>query len=188
MDIRTFKYELIDGYNICCQCSIISNPRSITWGGTFDRTIDDEKKLDRKIDLMLIGQNPWFNNNKNDSNIYGRAFGDKSEQILNEYFTKHSFDLSKIWITNGVQCSVKDNDPLNVEKAFENCQHFLITEIEYVRPKIIAPMGKTIGALLLKLDLKQYKVIPILHPNALSHNPNLTSKFDEQLSNLRKLI
>lgn len=147
--------------------------------------------LEHSINVMLIGQNPWFNKKKYKENIYERAFGDKSEKILIEYFSKYELDISRLWITNIVKCSVTDNNPNNVEKAFSNCKHFIVEEIEKVNPKILVPMGTVTFDLLLdlihefKLDQKVYK---IYHPNAISYNPKLKEKFELQILKLKELI
>lgn len=187
-----FKTELKDGYSICIQCEgLISEPRCVTWGGTFDREIEDPKELDHEIDFMFLGQNPWFNNKKNKENIYGRAFGDKSEKILIDYLTRHKFNFSKIWITNVVQCSVLNNDPNIVLDAFENCKKYLLMEIELVKPKVLVPLGNIANDLirLLKKDAGlKIKIKKIYHPNAISYNSNLKEKYDEQLEELKELL
>jgi len=195
VDIKNYVTEKIDSYDVCCQCSfdIISNPRCVTWGGTFDRTCEDPIKLDRNIDLMLIGQNPWYNEKRHESkNIYGRAFGDKSEKILIDYLTQHNFNPANIWITNVVQCSVINNDPAFVQKAFENCKYFLIEEILLVNPKILVPMGKVAEKMLNKVlkspKLGKLYVYNIYHPNALSYNPQLKQRYHEQFEDLKRMV
>ena len=187
------KYEVINGQSLCRQCneSLVPKLRSITWGGTFDHRIENPDDIEKEIDFFLIGQNPWFNSNNSKENVYGRAFGDKSEKILIEYLTKHKFDFSKIWITNVVKCSVENNNPNFVSKAFESCKYFIDEEIKKVKAKVLVPMGNV--AFDLTLDLvKNFSIdLPIhkiFHPNALSYNNSLKEKFNEQLIKLKRMI
>lgn len=197
LDIKNFSYTEVDDYLICNECfsdsplSVISLPRSITYGGTFDRKHFKFEEVKDKIDFMLIGQNPWFNNNKDKENVYGRAFGDKSEKILIEYLDKVKIDASRIWVTNTVQCSVLNNEPALVIKAFQKCKYRILEEIKQINPKVLVPMGNVTYDLLQEaireFDIK-IKVVKILHPNALGHNPSLADRFEEQLKKLKGLL
>jgi uracil-DNA glycosylase family 4 len=187
-----FRYREDQGNLVCCQCSelIITNPRCLTWGGTFDRKCQNFKELNHDIDFMLIGQNPWFNNKKTKENVYGRAFGAQSEKILIKFLNQLNFDISKIWITNATHCSVIDNDPKLVEEAFNNCQYRLLEEIKAVNPKVLVPLGniaKKMTHQLLHEQSLEWKVYNIYHPNALSYN-NLEEKYIEQLEELKRMI
>lgn len=188
--IDDFKYEEEDGYMVCKQCKkdIISTPRCMTWGGTFDRKIEDPHQLNYQIDFFLIGQNPWYSKDLEKSgNFYGRAFGAKSEQILIDYITRHKIDHSKIWISNAVQCSVINNDIKLVEKAFENCKKYLEKEIELVKPKLLVPMGNTAFKLTIELNTN-IKIYKILHPNATSYKSDLKEVYDRQFETMKRKI
>jgi DNA polymerase len=190
--VDSFKHEKKDGYYICNQCGdkIISEPRCVTWGGTFDRKIEDPNKLDYEIDYMFLGQNPWFNNKKNKENVYGRAFGDKSEKILIDYLTQHEFDFSKIWITNVVQCSVLNNDSSLVLNAFEYCKQYLLLEIQLVKPKVIVLLGNVASNLFMLLKKEEQlnaAIKKIYHPNAISYNSNLKEEYHTQFEELKEL-
>jgi len=161
---------------LCTQYNIITEPRVITFGGILDRATNQS----RYVPLFFVGQNPWINILKPKEVGLYRAFGDKSEKILLSCLEKTNIEARHIWITNAVACSVVNNNPEYVKKAFCFCKKRLEDEINYVKPKVIVAMGNVTFELL--SSYSNFLVEKIYHPNALSYNPTLREKFIKQLT------
>jgi uracil-DNA glycosylase family 4 len=178
--------NIVERIKACQKCS--NQLKCVTWGRTLDRS---SESLDSEIDCVIIGQNPWFNNKKNEESVYCPCFGDKSEKILLSFFNKFPFNFSRLWITNAVKCSVEKNDANKVYNVFDNCKEFLKEEIETLKPKLIVTLGDVankVSMLFLRDENINIQRIKILHPNALSYNNSRDTEYEQQIKNVYDII
>lgn len=152
---------------LCNNCSLAQSRTNIV----FSDGIPNSK-------LMLIGEAPGYNEDKQ-----GKPFVGKAGQLLDKIF--ESVGLSRkenIYICNTIKCRPPENrDPLPEEK--EACRAFLDAQIEILKPRIILLCGKvalnsmlntTIG--ITRVRGKWFegpygsKMMPIFHPSYLLRN------------------
>lgn len=167
MTIESDLEEVKQLCELCNNCSLAQSRTNIV----FSDGIPNSK-------LMLIGEAPGYNEDKQ-----GKPFVGKAGQLLDKIFA--SVGLSRkenIYICNTIKCRPPENrDPLSEEK--EACRAFLDAQIEILKPRIILLCGKvalnsmlntTIG--ITRVRGKWFegpygsKMLPIFHPSYLLRN------------------
>lgn len=167
MTIESDLEEVKQLCELCNNCSLAQSRTNIV----FSDGIPNSK-------LMLIGEAPGYNEDKQ-----GKPFVGKAGQLLDKIFA--SVGLSRkenIYICNTIKCRPPENrDPLPEEK--EACRAFLDAQIEILKPRIILLCGKvalnsmlntTIG--ITRVRGKWFegpygsKMMPIFHPSYLLRN------------------
>ncbi len=131
-----------------------------------------------KADIMIIGQNPGYYENK-----YGVPFIGASGKLLTKHLQLININRKDIWITNVVKCKTPNNrQPYDIE--VKNCLPFLVQEIKEIKPKIIILLGKTAlsvfmpNATLNSVLGKWYRIgrsyiFTTYHPSYIIRNPEL---------------
>lgn len=129
--------------------------------------------------LMLIGEAPGFNEDKQGEPFVGRA-----GQLLNAMLKSVGLKREEIYIANILKCRPPNNrDPLASE--VEECTPFLDEQIRLIQPKLLLALGRIAAHYLLKKkssleSLRQQKYIygqeqvPLIvtyHPAYLLRNP-----------------
>jgi len=155
-----------------------------------------EGNLDSRI--MLIAQAPGENEDRN-----GMMFIGPSGKVLDELLKISQVGREEFYITNLVKCMLpKYRKPKQDE--IDICSSYLDKEIEIIEPKILVPLGyystkyifkkynlltppknefyKIYGKLLISADFK--KILPLQHPAAILHRPELREVL---IKNYRKL-
>ena len=126
MTIESDLEEVKQLCELCNNCSLAQSRTNIV----FSDGIPNSK-------LMLIGEAPGYNEDKQ-----GKPFVGKAGQLLDKIFA--SVGLSRkenIYICNTIKCRPPENrDPLPEEK--EACRAFLDAQIEILKPRIILLCGK----------------------------------------------
>lgn len=152
---------------LCNNCSLAQSRTNIV----FSDGVPNSK-------LMLIGEAPGYNEDKQ-----GKPFVGKAGQLLDKIF--ESVGLSRkenIYICNTIKCRPPGNrDPLPEEK--EACRAFLDAQIEILKPRIILLCGKVALNSMLNTTTgitrvrgKWFegpygsKMMPIFHPSYLLRN------------------
>jgi len=136
----------------------------------------------------------------------------ESEDNKNKYFTNRSgemlknmcqnilnIELKNIYFTHSVKCK-----PLNSNKPslseYNSCKHYLLAQIELIKPNIIITLGQEAYENLTgEIDnfekvrghicnFKNYKIIPIYHPNYLLRNPELKKITLNDLNTIKRYI
>lgn len=105
---------------------------------------------DPNAPIMFVGEGPGANEDLQGRPFVGRA-GNLLDKLLKEVA---KVDRDKFYITNVVKCRPPKNRVPTTEEM-EKCSHFLIAQIEIIKPKIIVALGSTA----LNYFLKQ--VVPI---------------------------
>lgn len=144
-------------------------------------------------DLMLIGEAPGANEDKQGEPFVGRA-----GQLLNKIMAAIQFNRDDIYIANILKHRPPDNrDPLPEER--ERSLPYLERQIDLIQPKLILCLGLVSGHTLLKTSLqlkdlrakfhryrKEYELMVTYHPAALLRNSGWKRGTWEDVQLLRK--
>ncbi|MBM31813.1 MAG: uracil-DNA glycosylase [Chloroflexi bacterium] len=132
--------------------------------------------------LMMVGEGPGFNEDKEGLPFVGRA-----GKLLDKLLSEISITRKDIFITNIVKCRPPNNrDPLPNELEF--CSPYLEKQIKIFNPRVIVTLGrfslsyflpnKTISSVRgQQIELDGRIIYPVYHPAAGLRN----SKFSEIL-------
>lgn len=147
-------------------------------------------------DIMFIGEAPGA-----DEDEQGLPFVGRAGQLLTKMIEEpRSLNLprSEVYIANILKCRPPGNrKPLPAEVA--QCEPYLITQIELIKPRIICALGATSANTLLKNNTPigamrgqtfDYHGVPLLityHPAALLRNPNWKKPAWEDMLTLRTM-
>ena len=87
-------------------------------------------------EIMFVGEAPGA-----DEDAQGRPFVGKAGQLLTRIIQAMKFSREEVFITNVVKCRPPQNrTPLRSE--VEECQVYLLGQIETIEPKVIVALGK----------------------------------------------
>ena len=144
-------------------------------------------------DIMIIGEAPGFNEDKE-----GRPFIGAAGRLLSELLANAGFTRGDVYITNTVKCRPPDNrNPLPFE--MDQCKKYLERQVELINPEIIITLGRfsfnrffpdeTIGASRGKLMTQgDQKFYPMYHPAAALRQDRFKKLLEEDMMNLRSLL
>ncbi|MBM3934416.1 MAG: uracil-DNA glycosylase [SAR202 cluster bacterium] len=157
------------------------------------RTMSVPGEGSRTAQIMIIGEAPGFNEDKQ-----GRPFVGQAGNVLNRMLASIGLKREDVYITNMVKSRPPENrDPLPAE--IEACRPFLDRQIELIRPKVIVCLGRHSfgkffpGELISKSrgKARKYKdmiVYPMYHPAATLHNPGLLPALEADFKKLKDLL
>jgi len=152
--------------------------------------------------IVFIGEAPG---NKEDK--LGEPFVGSAGKLLNQVLEKTGFSRKNVYVTNLVKCRPpKNRKPLKNE--LDACYNYLQRELEYIKPKIIAPLGNTaLYSIMRKYGLKPSKIgdthgkifegkavwgnvriVPLYHPAAALYNKNLFGLIEKDFEKLKEII
>lgn len=144
-------------------------------------------------DLMLIGEGPGFNEDKQ-----GRPFVGAAGKFLEELLAYAGYKREEVYITNIVKSRPPGNrDPEPDEIAA--CQPYLERQIELIDPKVIITLGRYSmyryfpGASISKIHGQSRRignrlVVPMFHPAAALHQPRWQALIVEDFRKLPELV
>jgi len=130
-------------------------------------------------DLMIIDYSVSNSDDANNSYYNGRS----GEILTNMIVNVLGLNIQDIYITHAIKCKpLNSNTPSTSE--WDSCKDYLFSQIEFVKPKVIVTLGKDAYAKVTSenenfqnvrghvINFKEYKLIPIEHPNHLLRNPD----------------
>ena len=146
--------------------------------------------------FMVVGQNPGFNECKQDTPFVGDAGKNFDAEIA-----KHGLSRNDFYITNTVKC-LTDNNALPSSETIKRCQTFLNMELAILAPKFIITLGavafgyfcsqavysKALGKMTHSETIDK-KVFAIYHPSP--RNLSVESRrtaFEKQIGMLCKVV
>jgi uracil-DNA glycosylase family 4 len=149
-------------------------------------------------DLMFVGEAPGASEDEQGVPFVGRA-GKLLEKLLEEI----GLSRAEVFIANTLKCRPPGNrDPLPVE--IENCQEYLLRQVELIQPTVICTLGNFSTKLLradptgitrlhgqpevLRLGARAVRLYPIYHPAAALYTPRLLETLREDFSRLPELL
>lgn len=163
-DLDKYYQEICE----CQKCGLGATRNKFVFGGG-----------DPQANLMLVGEAPGAEEDRLGEPFVGRA-GKLLDKILKAINRSRTKD---VYICNVIKCRPPNNrDPLSTE--VEECEPYLLKQIEIMRPKLIVALGRVAGKTLLKVEqplkgmrgkLHDYFGTPLIvtyHPAALLRNSN----------------
>ncbi len=146
-------------------------------------------------DIMFIGEAPGYHEDQQ-----GLPFVGQSGKYLNELLEMIGLSREEVFISNVVKCRPPNNrDPLPDE--IEICVNtYLKEQVEIIRPKIIATLGRFSMALFFSKNARITKIhgqplrannriyYPLFHPAAVLRNPNLRPAMEADFKRMLTLI
>ncbi len=138
-------------------------------------------------DLMIID----FSVSSNDDSLNNYYTGRSGEMLKDMIQKVLKLNIDDIYFTHAIKCkTLSSNIPSTSE--WESCKNYLYSQIGYIKPKIIVTLGKDAYAKIIDededfqdvrghvIDFKDYKLVPIEHPNFLLRNPeNKKTSFND---------
>ncbi|TKI70407.1 uracil-DNA glycosylase [Sulfurimonas crateris] len=133
----------------------------------------------QNADLMIIDYSVSYSEDNANSYYSGRSGEMLKDMIENVLKLK----VEDVYFTHAVKCKpLNSNIPSDSE--WDSCKSYLFSQIEFVKPKVVVTLGKDAYAKVTSeeenfgsvrghvVDFKDYKLVPILHPNHLLRNPD----------------
>ena len=164
---RLQNYEL--SIKNCLKCKISSTRSNFIFGAG-----------DPDADLLIVGESPSKEDDQNGTLLSGNR-----GKLLKKILSAIGRDKTNgVYILNILKCWIPNNrDPLTSE--INKCEPYLIKQMNFIQPKLIVALGKTVGKILLKKDIDfetmrnkthHYHDTTLrvtYHPAALINNPSL---------------
>ena len=145
-------------------------------------------------DIMFIGEGPGQHEDRQ-----GRPFVGPAGKLLDELLHDAGLRREQVFITNIIKCRAPQNrDPRPDE--VQACRGYLDGQIAAINPRVICPLGRPATQTLLDPKASISKVhgrpferdgilyVPIYHPAACLHNPNLRPALVEDFKKLKALL
>lgn len=131
-------------------------------------------------DLMIVDYSVSQAQDSTNSYYAGRSgvtLKNMVEKVLGVY-------IDDAYLTHAVKCKpLQSNKPSPSE--WNSCKSYLFAQIEFVKPKVIVTLGEDAYGEMTEdygnfenvrghvIDFKEYKLVPIYHPQYLLRNPDL---------------
>jgi len=111
--------------------------------------------------------------------------GRSGETLKNMVEKVLHLSVNDIYLTHAIKCKpLQSNKPSPSE--WNSCKNYLFSQLEFIQPKVIVTLGEEAYAHLTNdsadnfenvrghvIDYKNYKLVPIYHPQFLLRNPEL---------------
>ena len=178
-DYEVFKEKALK----CERCNLRSSCTQVVMG---------EGSLDHKI--MFIGEGPGASEDKK-----GRPFVGRAGRLLDKILESVNIKRDNIYITNIVKCRPPENrNPTDNE--MKACSPILKTEIKYINPKVIVPLGSVASQYLIDSSIKITKdrgkwynkgelyFLPTFHPAYLLRNENMKKPVWKDFKKIKKAV
>jgi len=178
-DYEEFKNKALQ----CERCRLRESCTQVVMG---------EGSLENKI--MFIGEGPGASEDKK-----GRPFVGRAGRLLDKILKSVNIKRKDIYITNIVKCRPPENrNP--TENEMEACSPILKTEIKYIKPKVIVPLGSVALKYLVGPQRKitedrgnwfnkgELYFLPTFHPAYLLRNANMKRPVWNDFKKIKKSI
>jgi DNA polymerase len=145
--------------------------------------------------LMIVDFSVSATDDSTNSYYSGRS-GETLKKMIENVL---NLDINDVYFTHAVKCkTLNPNTPSTSE--FNSCKSYLFAQIEFVHPEVIVTLGADAyykvsdetdnfedvrGHI---IDYKNYKLVPIYHPQFLLRNPNLKKPTMNDLKTIKSLI
>lgn len=159
---------------------------------TCTQVVMGEGSLKHKI--MFIGEGPGSSEDKK-----GRPFVGRAGNLLDKILKSVKIKREEIYITNVVKCRPPDNRNPN-QNEMEACSPILKTEINYINPKVIVPLGSIALKYLLGdskkitedrgkwFNIGELYFLPTFHPAYLLRNERMKKPVYKDFIKIKKTI
>lgn len=134
----------------------------------------------QNADLMIIDYDVSQTQDSSNSYYSGRS----GETLKNMIEKVLNLNINDVFLTHAIKCkTLKSNKPSPSE--WNSCKPYLFSQIEFIQPKVVVTLGNEAYNKVTEdddnfenvrghvIDFKNYKLIPIYHPQYLLRNPEL---------------
>ena len=131
-------------------------------------------------DLMIIDYDISQTQDASNSYYSGRS----GETLKNMIENVLGLSIDDVYLTHAIKCKpLKSNRPSPSE--WNSCKPYLFSQIEFIQPKVVVTLGNEAYNKVTEdddnfdnvrghvIDFKDYKLVPIYHPQYLLRNPEL---------------
>jgi DNA polymerase len=149
-------------------------------------------------DLMFVGEAPGASEDEQGLPFVGRA-----GQLLDQLLAEIGMERAQVFVLNTLKCRPPGNrDPLPVE--IENCQEYLLRQVELIEPSVICTLGNFATKLLrgdptgitrlhgrpevITMGRRAVRLYPIYHPAAALYTPRMLETLREDFLRLPELL
>ena len=132
----------------------------------------------RNADIMLIGQNPGAEEERQCKPFVGRA-----GKYLDRVLKTNGIKRENLFITSVVKCKTPANRKPTA-REIEDCIPLLVEQIRQVKPRVVVLMGKVAWG---TPRLNGIKYIETYHPAAAMRFPQARAKFEQDFRELMRL-
>ena len=183
-DVPTSLQELTQNIKTCHLCDL-SKSRTQSMSG-YGNVGADLMIVDYQVSQVQDSSNTYF------SGRSGETLKNMVEKVL-------GLRVEDIYMTHNVKCK-----PLNANKPSpsecKSCSSYLLTQLEFIKPKVIVTLGEDAYAQLTDdkdnfenvrghvIDFKAYKLIPIYHPQHMLRNPDLKRVTMNDLKTIKSFL
>ncbi|HYU64283.1 MAG TPA: uracil-DNA glycosylase [Verrucomicrobiae bacterium] len=145
-------------------------------------------------DLMIVGEAPGFNEDRQ-----GEPFVGAAGKLLDTLLGRIGLSRSDVYITNVLKCRPPMNrDPMPNE--VEACSPYLKQQLEMIKPKVVLILGRHAlerlmpgqgsisrihGSLIRRGDVAY---VPLYHPAAALHNGSLVADLERDFDALKRYL
>ena len=145
-------------------------------------------------ELMFVGEAPGA-----DEDIQGQPFVGRAGQLLTRIIEAIGRRREDVYIANVLKCRPPGNRNPEPDEV-EQCEPFLLRQIDFVKPKVIVALGKFAAQCLLKtsepitrLRGREYKyrdaiLMPTYHPAYLLRTPSAKREVWEDMKRVRAIL
>ena len=149
-----------------------------------------------QADLMIVGEAPGYNEDKQ-----GKPFVGRAGQLLTNMLAAINIARDDVFIANVLKCRPPNNRDPKPEEVTQ-CTHFLLQQIELIQPKVILAVGRIAAHFLLKTNIplgrmrgrvftygkQQTPLLVTYHPAYLLRSPREKGKAYEDLLFLKQTL
>ena len=149
-------------------------------------------------DLMLVGEAPGANEDKQ-----GLPFVGQAGKLLDQLLAEIGLSRSDVFICNTLKCRPPGNrDPHPIE--IDNCQGYLLRQVELVQPKLICTLGNFATKLLRGdqagitrvhgrdevkvIGTRAVRLMPLLHPAAALYTRSMLDTLRADVARIPELL
>ena len=162
LNLENLKMEALD----CHKCQLDQSRTHVVFG------IGNQK-----ADLMFVGEAPGAEEDQ-----IGKPFVGRAGQLLTKIIQSIGLTRDDVYIANVLKCRPPSNRNPKLNEI-EQCEPYLLRQIELIKPKVICALGTFAAQILLRTDERisklrgdfySYhgtKVMPTYHPAYLLRNP-----------------
>jgi len=149
-------------------------------------------------DLMFVGEAPGANEDR-----MGRPFVGQAGKLLDQLLLEVGLERADVFISNVLLCRPPGNrDPHPVE--IENCQDYLMRELELLEPRVVCTLGNFATKLLRGdnagitrvhgreevrvIGRRTVRLYPLYHPAAALYTPRMLEVLREDFARIPELL
>ena len=149
----------------------------------------------KDADLMIVDSVVSGSEDESASYYAGRAGSSLRKMVENVL----ELSIEDVYYTHAIKCKPSGSNKPS-ESEYNSCKPYLLRQIELIKPKVIMVLGEDAYDLFSHtkeefrqvrghiIDFKEYKLVPIYHPQFLLRNPSLKIETLNDLKIIKSLL